>query len=38
MLILAPPLIITEAQLDDGFKRLSTFLDGVDARLVDGRG
>ena len=38
MLILAPPLIITEAQLDDGFGRLSTFLDGVDARLGNRHG
>jgi taurine--2-oxoglutarate transaminase len=38
MLILAPPLIITESQLDDGFGLLSTFLDGVDATLANNHG
>jgi len=35
MLILAPPLIISRAQLDEGFSILSDILDGVDARLVE---
>ncbi len=36
MLILAPPLIVTDAQLDEGFSLLSAFLEGVDAKLADG--